>query len=65
MGGYAIRELYVLDLNERISVYIISTSMSEKVGLAQPKFIKVKDIERARSGYNVYVKVVSAQPREI
>jgi hypothetical protein len=31
--------------------------------LAVPKFIKVKDIEHARSGYNVYVKIVSAEPR--
>lgn len=35
--------------------------MSEKPVLTQPKFIKVKDIESARSGYNVYVKVISVE----
>lgn len=39
--------------------------MSEKGVLAVPKFIKVKDIETARSGYNVYVKVVSVETRLI
>jgi hypothetical protein len=39
--------------------------MAEKVALVKPKFIKVKDIETARSGYNVYAKVVSAEPRLI
>ncbi len=27
--------------------------------LRKPTFIKVKDLEHGRSGYNVYVKVVS------
>lgn len=39
--------------------------MAEKVALVKPKFIKVKDIETARSGYNVYAKVVSAELRLI
>ena len=29
--------------------------------LTKPHFIKVKDLVRSRSGYNVYVKVVSAE----
>ncbi len=29
--------------------------------LSKPHFIKVKDLENARSGYNVYVKVVSVE----
>ncbi len=29
--------------------------------LSKPHFIKVKDLEHSRSGYNVYVKVVSAE----
>lgn len=39
--------------------------MSEKPQLQVPKFIKVKDIETARSGYNVYVKVVSTEKKII
>jgi hypothetical protein len=39
--------------------------MSEKRELAKPKFVKVKDLERERSGYNVYVKVISAEARTI
>jgi ssDNA-binding replication factor A large subunit len=39
--------------------------MSEKPQLQVPKFIKVKDIETSRSGYNVYVKVVSTEKKII
>lgn len=39
--------------------------MSEKPALTQPKFIKVKDIESARSGYNVYAKVISVDRKEV
>jgi ssDNA-binding replication factor A large subunit len=39
--------------------------MSENKVLQKPKFIKVADLETARSGYNVYVKIVSAEKKEI
>ena len=39
--------------------------MSESKHLAKPKFIKIKDLERERSGYNVYVKVISADHKTI
>lgn len=39
--------------------------MSDKPALRKPEFIKVKDLERGRSGYNVYVKVVEAKERQI
>ena len=39
--------------------------MAENKALQKPKFIKVKDLEHNRSGYNVYVKVVSADHRLI
>jgi len=39
--------------------------MAENKVLQKPKFIKVADIETARSGYNVYVKIVSAEKKEI
>jgi hypothetical protein len=29
--------------------------------LSKPQFIKVKELANARSGYNVYVKVVSTE----
>ncbi len=29
--------------------------------LTKPHFVKVQDLENARSGYNVYVKVVSVE----
>jgi ssDNA-binding replication factor A large subunit len=37
--------------------------MSEKQALTVPVFIKVRDIEKARSGFNVYVKVVSFEKK--
>jgi hypothetical protein len=39
--------------------------MSTTQELRKPVFIKVKELERARSGYNVIVKIVSAEVREI
>ena len=39
--------------------------MTEKKPLDKPKFIKVKDIEHSRSGYNVYVKVISAEHKTV
>jgi ssDNA-binding replication factor A large subunit len=39
--------------------------MSESKALNKPKFVKVKDLDSLGSGYNVYVKVVSAEPRTI
>jgi len=39
--------------------------MSESKGLSKPQFIKVKDLETHRSGYNVYCKVVSSEPKLI
>eukprot|EP00178_Gracilaria_changii_P023635 TRINITY_DN71475_c0_g1_i1.p1 TRINITY_DN71475_c0_g1~~TRINITY_DN71475_c0_g1_i1.p1 ORF type:complete len:122 (+),score=17.72 TRINITY_DN71475_c0_g1_i1:19-384(+) len=38
--------------------------MSDKQ-LRKPTFIKVKDLEQGRSGYNVYVKVIEAVPKTI
>ena len=29
--------------------------------LTKPHFVKIRDLENARSGYNVYVKVVSVE----
>jgi hypothetical protein len=26
--------------------------------LKKPEFIKIKDLERGRSGYNIYVKII-------
>lgn len=46
-------------------INLVSTSMSDKPALAVPKFIKVRDIETSRSGYNVYVKVLSAEKKII
>lgn len=39
--------------------------MSSSQELRKPTFVKVKDLERARNGYNVFVKVVSADVKEI
>ena len=39
--------------------------MTENRPLAKPKFIKIKDLERDRSGYNVYAKVVSAEDKTV
>ena len=39
--------------------------MTDNHPLAKPKFIKVKDLERDRTGYNVYVKVVSAEEKTV
>lgn len=39
--------------------------MSEKKTLAVPVFIKVKDLEKARSGFNVYAKVADVKPKNI
>ena len=32
--------------------------------LTKPQFVQVKDLQNARSGYNVYVKVVSVEPSQ-
>jgi hypothetical protein len=39
--------------------------MTEKQTLAVPVFIKVKDLEKARSGFNVYVRVAEAQSKDV
>lgn len=39
--------------------------MTSTPELRKPIFVKVKDLEKQRSGYNVYVKVVSASVKEI
>ena len=39
--------------------------MSTTQELRKPHFVKVKDLEKVRSGYNVYVKVVSADIKDI
>ena len=33
--------------------------------MVKPKFIKVKDLETHRSGFNVYVQVITAEPKVI
>lgn len=33
--------------------------------LNKPTFVKVKDLERMRSGYNVYVKIISIEEKPI
>jgi hypothetical protein len=38
---------------------------SDKTALRKPEFLKIKDLERGRSGYNVYVKVTEAKERQI
>jgi hypothetical protein len=38
---------------------------SDKPTLRKPEFVKIKDLERGRSGYNVYVKVTEAKERQI
>lgn len=38
--------------------------MSERT-LNKPQFVKVKDLERHRSGYNVIVRIVSVTEKEI
>ena len=39
--------------------------MSEVKALSKPTFTKVKQLESLRNGYNVYVKVVSAEHSSI
>lgn len=39
--------------------------MSTTQELRKPTFVKVKDLEKVRSGYNVYVKVISADIKDI
>lgn len=39
--------------------------MSTTQELRKPNFVKVKDLEKTRSGYNVYVKVISTEPKEV
>jgi hypothetical protein len=39
--------------------------MTSTQELRKPTFIKLKDLEKSRSGYNVYVKVVSTNVRDI
>jgi len=44
---------------------LLSTNMAETKVLQKPKFIKVADLETARSGYNVYVKILTTEKKEI
>jgi len=39
--------------------------MSTQKELTKPQFNKVKDLEKIRSGYNVYVKVLSVEVKDI
>ena len=39
--------------------------MSEERKLSAPQFVKVKELVRMRSGYNVIVKVVEAEEKKI
>lgn len=39
--------------------------MTENQPLTKPKFIKIKDLETQRSGYNVYAKVLSVEPKVV
>lgn len=39
--------------------------MSTTQELRKPTFVKVRDLEKVRSGYNVYVKVVSADIKDV
>jgi ssDNA-binding replication factor A large subunit len=41
------------------------TDQVEKPALRKPEFVKIKDLERGRSGYNVYVKVVKVDERQV
>ena len=43
----------------------MSDKPTEKPALRKPEFVKVADLERGRSGYNVYVQVVSCEEREV
>jgi ssDNA-binding replication factor A large subunit len=40
-------------------------STTQEQELRKPTFVKVKDLEKTRSGYNVYVKVISTEPKEV
>jgi hypothetical protein len=37
---------------------------NERQVLRKPEFVKIKDIETGRSGYNVYVKVLEVKEHE-
>ena len=39
--------------------------MSTAPELRKPVFSKIRDLEKVRSGYNVYVKVISTEPKEV
>lgn len=43
----------------------MTDKQAEKPALAKPEFVKIKDLERGRSGYNVYVKVTEAKERQV
>jgi len=39
--------------------------MTEQRPLNKPQFVKIRDLERERSGFNVYAKVVSTDAKDI
>lgn len=43
----------------------MTDKQAEKPALTKPEFVKIKDLERGRSGYNVYVKVTEANERQV
>lgn len=48
------------------TIFCIYFKMTEeKPALRKPEFVKVKDILRGRSGYNVYVKVLKVEPKDV
>ena len=43
----------------------MTDTATDKPALRKPEFVKIKDLERGRSGYNVYVKVVKCEERSV
>ena len=41
----------------------MAENKEETKTLRQPTFVSISDLEKGRSGYNVYVKVVECQER--
>lgn len=41
------------------------TDKGDKPALRKPEFVKIKDLEKGRSGYNVYVKVTEVKERQV
>lgn len=43
----------------------MTDKQADKPALRKPEFVKIKDLEKGRSGYNVYVKVTEAKQRQV